>query len=52
MWGTDTTTGFTLEDGWARVFVAVAHWNAECLDWLTKHGNGMRPWPEQSVYAS
>ncbi len=40
MWGTDGTKVFTLEDGWVWVFVAVEHWNAECLGWhVTKHGD-------------
>jgi len=40
MWGTDATKVFTLEQGWVWVFVAVEHWNAECVGWhVTKHGN-------------
>jgi transposase InsO family protein len=40
MWGTDGTKVFTLEDGWVWVFVAVEHWNAECVGWhVTKHGD-------------
>ena len=31
---------FTIEDGWVWVFVAVEHWNAECVGWhVTKHGD-------------
>ena len=33
MWGTDGARVFTLEDGWAWVFSAVEHWNAECVGW-------------------
>jgi transposase InsO family protein len=33
MWGTDGTRVFTLEAGWVWVFVAVDHWNAECVGW-------------------
>lgn len=33
MWGTDGTRVFTLEDGWSWIFVAVEHWNAECVGW-------------------
>ena len=40
MWGTDGTKVFTVEDGWVWVFVAVEHWNAECVGWhVTKHGD-------------
>lgn len=31
MWGTDATKVFTAEDGYGWVFVAVEHWNAECM---------------------
>lgn len=31
MWGTDATKVFTLEDGYVWTFVAVEHWNAECM---------------------
>lgn len=31
MWGTDATKVFTAEEGYGWVFVAVEHWNAECL---------------------
>jgi putative transposase len=33
MWGTDGARVFTVEDGWGWTFVAVEHWNAECLGW-------------------
>ena len=33
MWGTDGTRVFTLEQGWVWIFVAVEHWNAECVGW-------------------
>ncbi len=33
MWGTDGAKVFTVEDGWGWLFVAVEHWNAECLGW-------------------
>lgn len=33
MWGTDGARVFTLEDGWAWIFSAVEHWNAECVGW-------------------
>jgi transposase InsO family protein len=40
MWGTDGTKVFTVDDGWVWVFVAVEHWNAECVGWhVTKHGD-------------
>jgi putative transposase len=31
MWGTDGTRVFTVEDGYGWIFVAVEHWNAECM---------------------
>ena len=31
MWGTDATQVFTLEDGYGWIFVALEHWNAECV---------------------
>ena len=31
MWGADGTKVFTLKDGWAWVFAAVDHFNAECV---------------------
>jgi transposase InsO family protein len=33
MWGTDGTRVFTVENGWCWIFVAVEHWNAECVGW-------------------
>ena len=40
MWGTDATKVFTVDDGWVWVFVAVEHWNAECVGWhVTQQGN-------------
>ena len=33
MWGTDGTRVFTVDQGWCWIFVAVEHWNAECLGW-------------------
>ncbi|HEX3851253.1 MAG TPA: integrase core domain-containing protein [Polyangiaceae bacterium] len=31
LWGTDGARVFTVEDGWGWVFVAVEHFNAECV---------------------
>ncbi len=31
MWGTDGARVFTAEEGWGWIFVAVEHWNAECM---------------------
>jgi len=31
MWGTDGARVFTVEDGYGWIFVAVEHWNAECV---------------------
>jgi transposase InsO family protein len=31
MWGTDATKVFTLEENYGWIFVAVEHWNAECV---------------------
>jgi putative transposase len=40
MWGTDGTKIFTLEDGWVWSFVAMEHWNGECVGWhVTKRGD-------------
>ena len=40
MWGTDGARVFTVEDGWAWIFSAVEHWNAECVGWhVTKVGD-------------
>lgn len=33
MWGTDGARVFTVEDGWAWIFSAVDHYNAECVGW-------------------
>ena len=33
MWGTDGAKVFTVEEGWVWLFVAVEHWNAECVGW-------------------
>jgi transposase InsO family protein len=33
MWGTDGAKVFTVEEGWGWTFVAVEHWNAECMVW-------------------
>ena len=33
MWGTDGARVFTVGEGWVWVFVAVEHWNAECVGW-------------------
>jgi transposase InsO family protein len=30
-WGTDATKGFTVEDGWVTVFIAVDHCTTECV---------------------
>ena len=39
MWGTDGARVFTLEEGWVWLFVAVEHWNAECVGWhVSKRG--------------
>lgn len=40
MWGTDGAKIYTLDDGWVWVFLAVEHWNAECVGWhVTKTGD-------------
>lgn len=40
MWGTDGARVFTVDDGWAWIFSAVEHWNAECVGWhVTKLGD-------------
>lgn len=31
MWGTDGARVFTVEDGYGWIFVALEHWNAECM---------------------
>ena len=33
MWGTNGARGLTVEEGWGLIFVAVEHWNAECVGW-------------------
>jgi len=33
MWGTDGTKVFTVDDGWVWVFLAIEHWNGECVGW-------------------
>jgi transposase InsO family protein len=39
MWGTDGAKVFTLDEGWVWTFVAVEHWNAECVGWyVAKQG--------------
>jgi transposase InsO family protein len=40
MWGTDGARVFTVEDQWCWIFIAVEHWNAECVGWhVCKHGS-------------
>ena len=40
MWGTDATKIFTIDDGWVWAFIAVEHWNAECVGWhVAKRGD-------------
>lgn len=40
VWGTDGAKVYTLDEGWVWVFVAVEHWNAECVGWhVTKRGD-------------
>jgi putative transposase len=40
MWGTDGAKIYTLDDGWVWAFIAVEHWNAECVGWhVTKTGD-------------
>lgn len=42
MWGTDGARVFTLEEGYGWIFVAVEHWNAECMGvHVCKKGNRM-----------
>ena len=31
MWGTDGARVFTVEAGWGWLFIAVEHWNTECV---------------------
>lgn len=33
MWGTDGLRVLTVEDGWGWAFVAVEHWNTQCVGW-------------------
>lgn len=33
MWGVDGTKAFTVEEGYAWIFTAMEHWNAECMGW-------------------
>jgi len=33
MWGTDGARVLTARDGWVWLFVAVEHWNFECMGW-------------------
>lgn len=33
MWGTDGARVCTVDEGWVWIFVAVEHWNAECVGW-------------------
>jgi hypothetical protein len=35
MWGTDGARVLTMEEGWGWIFVAIEHWNAECVGWLS-----------------
>ena len=45
MWGTDGARVFTVEEGWGCIFVAIEHWNAECVGWhVCKQGTRLRPW--------
>ena len=45
MWGTEGPRVFTVEEGWKWISVAVEHWNAECVGWLSANsGPGLRPW--------
>jgi putative transposase len=40
LWGTDGARVFTVEDGWGWVFVAVEHFNAECVGYhVCKQGD-------------
>ena len=40
MWGTDATRVLTVEDGYAWIFAALEHWNAECVGWhVCKRGD-------------
>lgn len=40
LWGTDGARVFTVEDGWGWIFVAVEHFNAECVGYhVCKQGD-------------
>jgi transposase InsO family protein len=40
IWGTDGAKVYPLDEGWGWAFVAVDHWNAECVGWpVTKRGD-------------
>lgn len=40
MWGTDGSKILTVEDGYVWLFVAVEHWNTECVGWhVSKSGS-------------
>jgi putative transposase len=40
MWGVDGTRVFTVDEGYAWIFTAVEHWNAQCMGWhVTKKGD-------------
>jgi len=40
MWGTDGARVLTVDDGCVWLFVAVEHWNFECMGWhVVKHGD-------------
>ncbi len=40
MWGTDATKVFTTQEGYVWVFVAVEHWNGQCMGWhVSKRGD-------------
>jgi hypothetical protein len=39
MRGTDGARVFTVEEGWGWLFVAVEHWNTECMGWHLQTGN-------------
>ena len=44
MWGTDGARVLIVEEGWGWIFVAIEHWNAECVGWLSvKRGLAMPP---------
>jgi putative transposase len=45
MWGTDGARVFTVEEGWGWIFVAVEHWNTDCMGWhVCKQGTHFAPW--------